>query len=141
MRLENKPLVSLIRIWLHSCFPPVSLLTRLPSPAVRHPSDMSLILNLCILLYLSFFFSFSPRWSLWGQPYRAASYILEEEIGRLINQPKTCLQLCVTFLAQRKVISFPLLTGPYLEIWKDVTGVQGCSEHCFSTPVIENVRC
>lgn len=33
-------------------FPPVSLLTQLPSPAVHHPPDMNLILNLFISLHL-----------------------------------------------------------------------------------------
>ena len=109
--VSNTDLVTLL---LSSCF---LSLTRLPSPAVRHPSAMSLILNLFIFLYLSFFFPFSPRWSLRGQPYRAVSYwkyiaFWRKKLGE--NQPKTWLQLCVTFLAQQKVISFPLLTGPYL---------------------------
>lgn len=34
-------------------FSSISLLTRLPSPAVQHPSDVNLILNLFIFLCLS----------------------------------------------------------------------------------------
>lgn len=70
-RVSNPDLVTL-------SFSSVSLLTRLPSPAVRHPSDMNLIFNLFIFLclHLSPFLSlsFSPLLSLWRQPYRAASY-------------------------------------------------------------------
>lgn len=61
MKVKNKPLVSVTDLVTLLFFPPVSLLTRLPSPAVHHPPDMNLILNLFISLHLrlvSFLFRF-----------------------------------------------------------------------------------
>ncbi len=143
-RVSNLDLVTL-------SFSSVSLLTRLPSPAVRHLSDMNLIFNLFIFLgtpsfplLFPFPFPFPLSHSLLSRP--SGGNPTEQPVmkrtshsgGRnwgLINQPKTCLPLCVTFLAEQKVISFPILAS-----LTTVRDVERCywSATVFSAPLFHN---
>lgn len=116
-------------------FPPVSLLTQLPSPAVHHPSDMNLILNLFIFLHLSLFsflflFLSHSLLSCFSEGHPTEQPVIKRTSHsggrnrRLIIKPKTCLPLCVTF-----VISFLILL-------RDLERCYCNTESCFSTPVM-----
>lgn len=116
MRLKNKPLVSLIRIWLHSRFPPF-----LSLPVFLLLRSVIPLTWIWFLICLSFSASIFPLFSLshsllsclsGGNPIEQP--VIERTShsgGRLINKPKTCLPLYVTFLAEQKVISFPILAS------------------------------